>query len=386
MFSFKVKKSDPKSKARTGVFQTPHGDINTPVFMPVGTLAAVKTLSPDEVEKAGAEILLANTYHLYLRPGHELVKKMGGLHKWMGWNKPILTDSGGYQVFSLGAGKRVKDQKKIVKILEDGVEFRSHLDGSKHFLTPEKVMEIETALGADIIMAFDECAPHFSDHAYAKVAMDRTHNWLLKCQKAHIKLQKKTSNPRQALFPIVQGVIYDDLRIESTKFCANLDLPGIAIGGLSVGEERATMYHILDTIQPYLPEKKPRYLMGVGTPKDILEGVERGIDMFDCVHITRMSRHGSFYDESGHQHLKNSKNKDDKNPLQKKCKCYTCSKFSKSYVRHLVMENEMLGARLLTIHNLHYLLNLMSKIRKSIEKGHFVKFKKDFLKNFKTSI
>lgn len=390
MFDFEVKQTDPGSQARTGNFTTPHGVIQTPVFMPVGTLATVKTLSPDEVKQAGAQIILANTYHLYLRPGHELIQKMGGLHKWSGWDGPILTDSGGYQVFSLGEGKKEgrnpnKSSQKNVKILENGVEFRSHLDGSKHFLTPEKVMEIEQALGADIIMAFDECAPHSSDHAYAKVAMERTHDWVMKCQTTHQKLQKKRGAPKQALFPIIQGVIYDDLRIESTKFCAALDLPGIAIGGLSVGEERETMYHILETIHPHLPENKPRYLMGVGTPQDLLEGVERGVDMFDCVDVTRISRHANFYTSEGRFHIKNAGYKADPEPLQKGCTCYTCQKFSRSYLRHLVTENETLGARLLTIHNLHFLLDLMSKIRENITAGTFKKFKRTFLKKFQSN-
>jgi len=382
MFKFKTVKNDPKTKARTGIFTTPHGKIQTPIFMPVGTLATVKSLSPHELEDVGSQIILANTYHLYLRPGHELIKKMGGLHKWMNWNKPILTDSGGYQVFSLGAGKKSPDKKNHVKILDEGVEFRSHLDGSKHFLTPEKVMEIEQALGADIIMAFDECAPHDSTHDYAKIAMERTHSWLKRCVKKHTQLQKKRGNFEQALFPIIQGVIFDDLRIESTKFCASQDLPGIAIGGLSVGEKREDMYRILETIHEHYPKEKPRYLMGVGTPKDIFEAVERGIDMFDCVHATRLARHANFYNNEGRQHIKNSKYKADASPLEKNCKCYTCQNFNKSYIRHLMMEEEMLGARLLTIHNLHFLLDLMSKIRDSINEGKFLKFKKQFFKKF----
>ncbi len=386
MFSFKILHSDKKTKARSGIFTTPHGKIETPIFMPVGTLGTVKSLSPHEVEDLGAQIILANTYHLYLRPGHELIKKMGGLHKWMHWNKPILTDSGGYQVFSLGSGKKHTNKGSIVKILKDGVEFRSHLDGSKHFLTPEKVMEIEQALGADIIMAFDECAPHDSSHAYAREAMERTHDWLLRCIKKHQQLQKKEGNAKQALFPIIQGVVYDDLRIESTKFCAQTDLPGIAIGGLSVGEKREDMYRILDVMHPHYPKNKPRYLMGVGTPRDIFEAVERGIDMFDCVHATRLARHGNFYDDHGRQHVKNSKYKADPAPLQKGCRCYSCQNFSKSYIRHLMMENEMLGARLLTIHNLHFLLDLMSKIRTSIKAGKFLSFKQQFFKKFKALV
>ncbi len=385
MFEFKVQYQDAKTAARTGVFTTPHGAINTPVFMPVGTRGTVKTLSPDEVKAVGAEIILANTYHLYLRPGHETIAKMGGLHKWTSWDKPILTDSGGYQVFSLGmkqktGSERRKISNNIVKIFEDGVEFRSHLDGSKHFLTPQKVIEIQHALGADIIMAFDECAPHDVPHSYAKEAMQRTHLWALECKKTHQKLQKKTSRENaQALFPIIQGTIYEDLRMESAKFCVELDLPGVAIGGLSVGEERATLYHMLEVIQPFLPQNKPRYLMGVGTPRDIFEAIERGIDMFDCCHVTRMSRHGSFYDQHGHHHIKNAAYIADKMPLEKDCVCYSCRHFSKSYIRHLVMEKETLGARLLTIHNMHFLLDLMGKIRSSINNGTFLRLKKQYL-------
>lgn len=396
MFEFKTLHCDKKTRARRGVFVTPHGKIETPIFMPVGTRATVKTLTPDELKSAGAQIILANTYHLYLRPGHEIVKKMGGLHKWMNWDGPILTDSGGYQVFSLGkhdAKRSVashippeKEKKPMVRITPDGVEFRSHLDGSKHFLTPEKVMDIEQALGADIIMAFDECSPHLSDHAYAREAMVRTHKWLSRCVKKHTQLQKKRGAPKQALFPIIQGVVYDDLRIESAKFCASLDLPGIAIGGLSVGEKRETMYHILELLHEYYPENKPRYLMGVGTPRDLFESIEHGIDMFDCVHATRLARHANFYDDYGRHHIKNSEYRTDPGPLQKGCKCYTCQNFSRSYIRHLMTEEEMLGPRLLTIHNLHFLLDLMSQIRESITDESFLSFKKKFFKKFTAAV
>jgi queuine tRNA-ribosyltransferase len=308
---------------------------------------------------------------------------MGGLHKWMNWKKPILTDSGGFQVFSLALEKRPMQNtdKKLVKIMEDGVEFRSYIDGSKHFFTPEKVMQIQSDLGADIIMAFDECAPGDSSHAYAKKAMDRTHEWAERCKKEHNKLQK-SKKIKQALFPIVQGGIYDDLRIESTKFMAKLYLPGIAIGGLSVGETKGQMYHTLDVIKDYFPEDKPRYLMGVGTPEDLLEGVARGIDMFDCVMATRNARHGSFWTKDGRFNLKNCGFKEIKEPLMKNCKCYTCKNYSTSYVRHLYMENETFGLRLVTIHNLHFLLDLMSKTRTHIKKGDFTDFKDRFLKRY----
>lgn len=346
--------------------------------MPVGTLATVKSVSPDELHQLGADIILANTYHLYLRPGEALIKKMGGLHKWMNWNKPILTDSGGFQVFSMGKSSLG------VKIKDDGVEFRSHHDGSKHFLSPEKAIQIQHNLGADIIMAFDECAPVDKEKKYVVAAMQRTHDWLIRCRKEHENLEKKkTKQAPQALFPIIQGGTHEDLRIASTQFICSMDWPGIAIGGLSVGETKAEMYHAIETIHPYLPEEKPRYLMGVGTPEDLLECVERGIDMFDCVLPTRMSRHGAFWDTKGRQNIRNAQYSSDNTSLQKNCQCYTCKNFSKSYLRHLLQEGEILGHRLMTIHNLHFLLDLMSKIRDAIAKGDFSKFKKAFLRNFK---
>lgn len=375
-FEFKIGKKE--GKARTGVLTTPHGEINTPVFMPVGTLATVKSLAPEELNALGADIILSNTYHLYLRPGEDLISKMGGLHKWMNWQKPILTDSGGFQVFSMGKSKLG------VKINDKGVEFRSHLDGSKHFLSPEKAIEIQHKLGADIIMAFDECAPVDKEKKYVIEAMKRTHDWLLRCRKEHEKLEsKKTTAPAQALFPIIQGGTHEDLRIESAQFICSMDWPGIAIGGLSVGESKQEMYHTIDTIHPHLPEQKPRYLMGVGTPEDLLECVSRGIDMFDCVLPTRMSRHGAFWNELGRQNIRNAQYTADKSPLQKDCQCYSCQNFSKSYIRHLLAEGEILGHRLMTIHNLHFLIDLMREIREQISKGTFLKFKEKFLKNFK---
>jgi queuine tRNA-ribosyltransferase len=383
-FEFKIVKKDAKTRARASLFKTPHGLINMPIFMPVGTLATVKTLSPEELVSSGAEIILANTYHLYLRPGEKLIKKMGGLHKWMNWKKPILTDSGGFQVFSLAMekGYTKKNSKSLVKIKEDGVEFKSHLDGSTHFFTPEKVMHIEADLGADIIMAFDECAPIHESKKYVEEAMERTHRWAERCKKEHERIQKK-KKIKQALFPIIQGGIHDDLRIKSTKFMSKLDLPGIAIGGLSVGESKQEMYHTLDKIYPYLPENKPRYLMGVGSPDDLLEAVSHGIDMFDCVMATRNARHGSFWTNDGRFHLANSEFKESNKPLMKGCSCYTCKNYSASYVRHLFMEKEMFGLRLLTIHNVQFLVDLMKNIRKNIKNGRFDKFKKSFLKRFK---
>jgi queuine tRNA-ribosyltransferase len=387
MFEFKIKHKLKGSSARTGSFKTPHGVIQTPVFMPVGTKATVKTLSQNDLKNLDAEIILANTYHLYLRPGEKLVKKMGGLHKWMNWDKPMLTDSGGFQVFSLGNEKGYsKDAlpfKTTVKIDENGVEFKSHLDGSKHYFTPEKAMQIEHDLGADIIMAFDECAPADSTKKYFEEAMTRTHNWVVRCKKEHQKLSKKSKLP-QALFPIVQGGLYKDLRIQSAKFMNELDLPGNAIGGLSVGEGKDKMLEMIEVTIPHLSENKPRYLMGVGTPEDLLECVDRGIDMFDCVHPTRMGRHGSFWNESGRFSIKKEIFKFDKLPLQKGCTCETCKNYNRSYLRHLIFENEILGLRLMSIHNLHFLLNLMRQIRTHINKGTFKKFKKDFFKKFIT--
>lgn len=376
-FSFKIIQKDSKSHARTGALATPHGTIQTPVFMPVGTLGAVKTLSPEDLRKLGVEIILANTYHLYLRPGEKLIKQLGGLQKWNAWNGPMLTDSGGYQVFSLG---------KNMKITGDGVEFKSHIDGAVHFFNSEKVMQIEHDLGADIIMAFDECAPADSSHEYAKEAMQRTHDWAIRCKKEHMQLEKlKTLNSNelpQALFPIIQGVTFKDLRIESTKFMAELDLPGIAIGGLSVGESKNLMYETLENIYPHLPENKPRYLMGVGSPEDLLEAVERGIDMFDCVLATRIARHGAFWTKNGRHQIKNAEFKESNQPLMDDCHCYTCQTFTTSYIRHLFIENEILAHRLMTIHNLAFLLDLMSEIRRTIEDGTFTDFKKQFLAQF----
>lgn len=387
MFDFQVLTKDPKTKARVGVLSTPHGLIQTPIFMPVGTLGSVKGISPGELNEINAQIILANTYHLYLRPGHQLVRKMGGLHKWINWNKPILTDSGGFQVFSLGKGNKHGTSK--VKISEEGVEFKSHLDGSKHFFSPEKVMEIEHDLGADIIMALDECAPIDSSKEYAKAALQRTHHWAKRCLEHHQKLESEKdpkNRPPQAFFPIVQGTLHEDLRLESLKFISELDTQGIAIGGLSVGEERPVMYHILDVLSEHYPENKPRYLMGVGTPNDLLEGIERGIDMFDCVHATRVARHGCFYNKYGRHQIKNEEFKVDAQPLDPDDLNNPTAKFSRSYIRHLVKENEMLGIRLLSLSNLYFLLNLMNEARAAITAGNYSSFKKHFLENFKDSV
>jgi len=373
VFEFKIKKRDKSSLARTGVFTTPHGKVQTPIFMPVGTKATVKTLAPEELKAINAEIILSNTYHLHLRPGEKLVKKMGGLHKFMNWDRPILTDSGGFQVFSLG-------ETGHVKVTDKGAEFKSHLDGTKHMITPEKAMQIQHDLGADIIMAFDECIEGKSTKEQFAKAMKRTHEWLIRCKKEHGK------NKTQALFGIVQGGTHKSLREESAKFIASMDLPGNAIGGLAVGESKTEMYKALDAAIPHLPENKPRYLMGIGTPTDLIKAVSKGIDMFDCVLPTRLGRHGAFWTNTGLQHIKNKKYRTDKNPLQKKCECYACQNYTTAYIHHLMRENEIFGHRLMTIHNIHFLIKLMHEIRQNIEKGTFTSFKKRFLSKWKTKM
>jgi queuine tRNA-ribosyltransferase len=375
MFEFKVSKKSNKTHSRIGDFTTPHGSIETPVFMPVGTHAAVKTLSPDDLKQIGSQIILANTYHLYLRPGEKVIAKMGKLHKFMNWDRPILTDSGGFQVFSLGLDQKdrnktglkgkIKAGGKLVKIHEDGVEFRSILDGSKHFFSPEKVMQIEHDLGADIIMAFDECAPYGCSKEYARQAMERTHRWVAECKKVHDRLNNK-QKIKQALFPIIQGGMFTDLRIESATFMASLDLPGTAIGGLAVGEPRDLTWKIVDAILPFLPKDKPRYMMGIGTPEDITEAVKRGIDMFDCVSPTRLGRHGTVFTSKGQNHISNESNKLSKKPIDDKCECYVCKNFTRAYLRHLMIEKEILGLRLLSYHNIAYLTNLVNKLKKRI--------------------
>lgn len=380
MFEFKIEAKSRNGKGRIGQFKTPHGIIETPCFMPVGTKATVKTMKPEELKEAGAQIILANTYHLYLRPGHDLIKKMGGLHKFMNWNGPILTDSGGFQVFSLGATfkkrrsvpKSKKEHKDLVKIKDDGVEFRSIIDGGRHFFSPEKVMQIEHALGADIIMAFDECPPATASKKYVKESMGKTHRWAIICKKEHETLNKRQKT-KQALFPIIQGGMFKDLRIESTKFMADLDLPGMAIGGLAVGEPRKTTWEIIDAILPYLPENKPRYIMGIGTLSDIEEAIKRGIDMFDCVLPTRLGRHGSAFTSKGQIHIRNEENKLSKKPLDSKCGCYVCKNYTRAYLRHLVMEDEILGVHLLSYHNIAFLINHVNRIKERIKKSAVAK-------------
>jgi queuine tRNA-ribosyltransferase len=340
MFEFELIKESSECKARLGKIHTNHGDIETPIFMPVGTKATVKAMTPEELKDIEAQIILGNTYHLYLRPGHDLIEEAGGLHKFMNWDRPILTDSGGFQVFSLG---------NLRKITEEGVEFRSHVDGSKHFISPEKSMEIQNSLGSDIMMAFDECVPYPATYEYAKNSMERTTRWAKRCKEYH----KNTEN--QALFGIVQGSMYEDLRKESVKQLTELDFPGYGIGGLSVGEPRDLMCEVMDYTVELLPKDKPRYLMGVGSPDYLFEAVERGIDMADCVLPTRMARNGAFITSKGQVTIKNAKYKRDFSPIDSNCNCYTCRNYSKAYMRHLFNENEILGARLATIHNLFFL-------------------------------
>ena len=365
--TYELIKKDAHCKARRGVVTTPHGTIQTPVFMPVGTAATVKAMRPEQVEELGAEIILSNTYHLYLRPGHEIVKEAGGLHKFMNWNKPILTDSGGFQVFSLG---------DLRKITEEGVEFRSFIDGSKHMLTPEKSIEVQTALGSDIMMAFDECAPYPADREYVKNSLERTTRWLKRCKEAHKNTEK------QALFGIMQGGMYQDLRKQSAEEIVELDLPGYAIGGLSVGEPKEEMCEVLDYCVDYLPENKPRYLMGVGTPDYLFEGVERGIDMFDCVLPTRIARNGTAMTSHGKVNIKNAKYERNFTPLDPECDCYTCRNYSKAYIRHLFKSNEIMSSMLLSNHNLHFLVNTMKNIRKAIEEDRFLEYKMEFYRKY----
>ena len=365
-FSFEVLHIDKNSGTRTGVFHTPHGDIYTPIFMPVGTLATVKSLTSQDLYEAGAQIILANTYHLHIRPGDELIKQAGGIHKFMNFNRPMLTDSGGFQVFSLAG---------IRKITDNGVEFRNHLSGAKLNFTPEKVIEIENNIGADIIMAFDECTEPGVSHEKAEKAMNRTLSWLDRCVKAH-------KNPNQMLFPIVQGNFFKDLRLKSLEETKKYAKCGIAIGGLSVGEPKEVMIEMLDTMKDKYPVDMPRYLMGVGTPDYIFESVERGIDMFDCVLQTRVARNGLAMTSQGKVVLKNAKYKQDFSALDPECDCYCCKNHTKAYLHHLVMCNEILGARLLSLHNIRFSLKMMENIREAINNDRFLDFKKEFYQKY----
>ena len=364
MFEFKVK--ERCGHARIGEFATPHGVIETPVYMPVGTLATVKALTPEQVKETGAQIILSNTYHLYLRPGSDIVKSAGGLHRFMNWDKPILTDSGGFQVFSLGA---------LRKLSEEGAEFSSHIDGSKHVITPEKAIAIEEDLGADIIMAFDECCAYPNDYETVKTSMERTHRWAERCKKA------KTRED-QALFGIVQGGTYADLRVESAKAIDGMGFPGNAIGGLSVGEPKEMMYEMLDVTVPLLDEGKPRYLMGVGSPDCFFEGVERGIDMFDCVLQTRMGRNGTAMTGRGQLTIRNAEYTRDFTTLDPECDCYTCRNFTRAYIRHLINVNEMLACTLLSIHNIAFSMNVMKRIKRAIKEDNLTEVKREFFSKY----
>lgn len=383
MFSYTLEQKD--KKARAWEFTTPHGKIQTPIFMPVGTKATVKWLDTQDLDEMWAQIILNNTYHMYLRPWSEVVRDFWGLHKFQNYHKPILTDSGWFQVFSLWEWKRSNMAgESLVKITEEGVHFRSIIDGSKHFFSPENVMNIESNLWADIIMAFDECAHGESTHEYARKAMIRTHNWLERCKKQwqeNEKLREVQGLYPQALFWIIQWVIFDDLRVESTKFVASQDLPWIAIGWLSVGESKEDMYRILDTIQPYLPENKPRYLMWVGTPEDLIEAIYRGIDMFDCVLPTRIWRHGKAFWTKKDINVKNEKYKLSDTPLDEKCACKVCKNYSLGYLRHLIVENEMLWMQLLSYHNLYFLIELSQNARKAILENKYDEFRTHFWEN-----
>ncbi len=357
-FNFTLEKTSKNSKARAATFLTPHGEIKTPVFMPVGTNSAVKMMTNQQLEDVNAQIILANSYHLFLRPGHKMIEEAGGIHKWMNWNKPVLTDSGGFQVFSLA---------NLRKINEDGVSFQDPKDGQKYYINPEISMEIQTSIGADIIMAFDECAPYPCEYKQAKDSMELTHRWLERCFKAH-------NNPKQALFPIVQGSTYDDLRRESASVISSFDAIGYAIGGVSVGEPTEEKNRIVELCTPLLPEYKPRYLMGVGTPEDLLDGVLRGIDMFDCVMPTRNARHGSFFTDDGRKIIRNKVFERDFSPLQEGCTCYACQNHTKAYIRHLFRQKEATAAVLMSIHNIHYLIDLMGKARQAILEDRYVEF------------
>ncbi len=367
-FEFKILKeiNEANNKARLGTMKTTHGVVETPVFMPVGTQATIKGILPKVINESGFTIILSNAYHLFLRPGHQLIEQCGGLHEFMGWEKAILTDSGGFQVFSLG---------KINKINDDGVTFQSYIDGSKHFISPKKAMEIQMSLGSDIAMVFDQCTPYPANKYEVQLAAERTYNWAKECQKYHNRRD-------QALFGIIQGGLFHDIRKENSFRLTELDFPGYALGGLSVGEPKPLMYEILEDIVPLLPADKPRYLMGVGAPESIIEGVMRGIDMFDCVLPTRNGRNGCLFTHNGKISITNSRYKKELKPIDQNCHCYTCQNFSCAYLRHLYLAKEMLGPILGTIHNLYFMKQLMEDIKKAIIDDKLETFKKDFYNNY----
>ncbi len=373
--TFELLKTDPRTRARRGRITTLHGTIETPVFMPVGTQATVKAMKPEDVAATGAEIILGNTYHLFLRPGADVVAEAGGLHKFMNWPHPILTDSGGFQVFSLG---------KFRKITEEGAKFKSYIDGSTHLMTPESSIDVQHALGSDIMMAFDECVAYPSERQYVARSLERTTRWLRRCDEHHRLLEEQdamktgSDTMRQALFGIMQGGMEKDLRRISAEQITEMDLPGYAIGGLSVGEPKDIMVEVLDECTDYLPKDKPRYLMGVGTVDYLFEGVERGVDMFDCVLPTRLARHGVAMTSHGNINIKNAKYIRDFTPLDPECDCYCCTHYTKAYLSHLFRQNEILCSMLLSEHNIRFLVHMMQEIRKAIEEDRFLEYKKEF--------
>ncbi len=374
MFEFEIHAED--GSARAGTFRTPHGEVRTPVFMPVGTLGTVKTLTPEEVSEVGASIVLANTYHLYLRPGHEVVRELGGLHAFMRWDGPTLTDSGGFQVFSLA---------RIAEVRDEGVVFRSHLDGSRHLFTPERVVEIQHAIGADVVMAFDECPPGGADREAVAEANRRTFEWLLRCRDRFLALQAEAPAPSQTLFPVLQGNVYEDLRLRHLEEVLSAgEWRGLGIGGLSVGEAKEDMWRTLEVLTAAMPRGLPRYLMGVGYPDDLLEAVARGCDMFDCVAPTRNARHGTAWTwEEGQVNLKHARFRLDRRPLDPGCDCYTCARFDRAYLRHLAVSGEWLGHRLLTLHNLRFLFRLMEEARRRIADGAFHGWSRAWLERYR---
>lgn len=364
---YELLKKDKQTGARLGIVHTPHGSFETPTFMPVGTQATVKTMSPEEIKGMDAGIILSNTYHLWLRPGHEIIREAGGLHKFMNWDRAILTDSGGFQVFSLS------DMRKIE---EEGVHFRNHLNGDKLFLSPEKSMEVQNALGSDIMMAFDECPPYPASHEYMKASVERTSRWAERCMTAH------TNTDKQGLFGIIQGGEYEDLRRQSAQDIISLDFPGYAIGGLSVGEPKDVMNRVLEFTTPLMPDNKPRYLMGVGSPDSLIDGAIRGVDMFDCVLPTRIARNGTMFTKKGRLVIKGAKFARDFGPVDETCECYTCKNYSRAYLRHLFKADETFGLRLASTHNLHFLMNLMKEVRQAIREDRLLDFKEEFFEEY----
>lgn len=371
---FRLITKDSATSARVAQISTPHGDFQTPIFMPIGTQGSVKTVSSEDLEQVGAQIILGNSYHLYLRPGHELIQKAGGLHKFMSWNRPILTDSGGYQIFSLNS---------LAKVTEEGVRFQSHWDGSFHHFTPAKVIEIQRSLGADIIMTLDECVPYPATFEQARRASDFSLDWAGKCKIEHERFDSNSQRGMpQALFGIIQGSTYSELREDCAKSILDLDFPGYAIGGLSVGEPKTTMFEIIDMLSSMLPEHRPRYLMGAGTPADMVKAVTKGVDMFDCVLPTRNARNGTVFTAKGKLPLRNAEFASDFSPIDPDCDCVTCKNYTRAYIRHLIQVGEITGLRLATLHSLHFYMDLMNKIREAILRGDFARWSERFLAEY----